>query len=66
METNQREWKQVRDNGAQGLLYSTAQVQVNGLAQVLALALEYLRTNTHVEKVSAQHDSACNEFKQTS
>ena len=28
--------------------YSTVQVQVDGLARVLTLALDYLRTNTHV------------------
>ena len=43
--------------------YGTAQMQVDGLARLLGLALEYLRTNTHVEKVRAQHDSARNEFK---
>ena len=60
---DQKLWKQVRDDGAQGLLYSTTQMQVNGLSQVLALVLEYLRTNTRVEKASAQCDSACKEFK---
>ena len=31
-------------------------MQVDGLARVLALALEYSRTSTHVEKASAQHE----------
>ena len=31
-------------------------MQVDGLAQVLAPVLEYLRTNTCVEKVSARHE----------
>ena len=53
---DQKIWKKVRDDGAQGLLYSTAQMQVNGLTQVLALALKYLRTNTRVEKASARHE----------
>ena len=35
--------------------YSTVQMQVDGLARVLTLALDYSRTNTHVQKVSAQH-----------
>ena len=37
------------------LNYGTAQTQVDGLAQVLELALEYSRTNTCIVKVSAQH-----------
>ena len=36
--------------------YGTAQMQVDGLAQVLTLVLKYSRTNTHGEKVSAQHE----------
>ena len=31
-------------------------MQVDGLAQVLALTLKYLRANTHVENASAQHE----------
>ena len=31
-------------------------MQVDGLTQVLVLVLEYLRTNTCIEKASAQHE----------
>ena len=36
--------------------YDTAQMQVDGLAQVLVLALEYSRTNTRVEHAGIWHE----------
>ena len=39
----------------QKMTYGTIQTQVDGLAQVQVLALEYLRTNTNIEYTSAQH-----------
>ena len=42
--------------GQQLITYGTAQMQVDGLAQVLALTLKYSRANTCVENASAQHE----------
>ena len=49
------------------LIYSTTQMQVDGLTWVLALALKCSRTNSRVENVSVWHkhntNIAYNQFK---
>ena len=39
------------------IMHGTVQMQVDGLARVLALAFEYSRTNTDAENMSANKDN---------